>query len=99
MYACSKIFEESVHCYYQIDQRGYRSPKSLRIIEDVTYTFKIVQILVQGCISCIVIINSCYNKLPSCDQPRWHVEGQRRYFVNVGPLGKGYGFSSSHVWV
>ena len=35
----------------------------------------------------------------SYDQPRQHVKKQRHYFVNKGPSGQGYGFSSSHVWM
>ena len=33
----------------------------------------------------------------SYDQPRQHIEKQRRYFANKCPSGQGYGFSSSHV--
>ena len=33
------------------------------------------------------------------DQPRQHIKKQRRYFVNKGPSSRGYGFSSSHVWM
>ena len=33
----------------------------------------------------------------SYDQPRQHIKEQRHYFVNKGPSGQGYGFSSSHV--
>ena len=33
------------------------------------------------------------------DQPRWHIKKQRHYFVNKGPSGQGYGFSSGHVWM
>ena len=35
----------------------------------------------------------------SYDQPRWHIQKQRRYFVNKGPSSQGYGFSSGHVWM
>ena len=28
-----------------------------------------------------------------------HIEKQRRYFVNKGLSSRGYGFSSSHVWM
>ena len=35
----------------------------------------------------------------SCDQPRQHIKKQRHYFVNKGPFGQGYGFSSGHVWM
>ena len=35
----------------------------------------------------------------SYDQPRQHIEKQRHYFVNKGLSSKGYGFSSSHVWI
>ena len=35
----------------------------------------------------------------SYDQPRQHIKKQRHYFVNKGPSSKGYGFSSSHVWM
>ena len=27
-----------------------------------------------------------------------HIEKQKHYFVNKGPSGQGYGFSSGHVW-
>ena len=35
----------------------------------------------------------------SYDQPRQHIKKQRHYFVNKGPSGQGYGFSSGHVWM
>ena len=35
----------------------------------------------------------------SYDHPRQHIKKQRHYFVNKGPSNKGYGFSSSHVWM
>ena len=35
----------------------------------------------------------------SYDQPRQHIEKQRYYFANKGPLSQGYGFSSSHIWM
>ena len=35
----------------------------------------------------------------SYDQPRQHIQKQRHYFANKGPSSKGYGFSSSHVWM
>ena len=35
----------------------------------------------------------------SYDQPRQHIQKQRHYFVNKGPSGQGYGFSSGHVWM
>ena len=35
----------------------------------------------------------------SYDQPRYHIEKQRHYFVNKGPSNQGYGFSSGHVWI
>ena len=35
----------------------------------------------------------------SYDQPRQHIKKQRQYFANKGPCSKGYGFSSSHVWM
>ena len=35
----------------------------------------------------------------SYDQPRQHIEKQRRYFVNKGPSSQGYGFSSGHIWM
>ena len=28
-----------------------------------------------------------------------HIKKQRHYFANKGPFSKGYGFSSSHVWM
>ena len=33
------------------------------------------------------------------DQPRYHIQKQRHYFVNKGPSSQGYGFSSGHVWM
>ena len=33
----------------------------------------------------------------SYDQPRYHIEKQRHYFVNKGPSSQGYGFPSGHV--
>ena len=33
----------------------------------------------------------------SYDQPRQHIEKQRRYFANKGPSSQGYGFSSGNV--
>ena len=35
----------------------------------------------------------------SYDQPRYHIEKQRHYFINKGLSSQGYGFSSSHVWM
>ena len=35
----------------------------------------------------------------SCDQPRQHIQKQRRYFANKGPSSQGYGFSCGHVWM
>ena len=35
----------------------------------------------------------------SLDQPRQHIEKQRRYFANKGLSSQGYGFSSGHVWM
>ena len=35
----------------------------------------------------------------SYDQPRQHIKKQRHYFANKGPSSRGYGFSSSHVWM
>ena len=35
----------------------------------------------------------------SYDQPRQHIRKQRHYFVNKGPSSRGYGFSSSAVWM
>ena len=31
------------------------------------------------------------------DKPRQHIKKQRHYFVNKGPSGQSYGFSSSYV--
>ena len=35
----------------------------------------------------------------SYDQPRQHIKKQRHCFANKGPSDRGYGFSSSHVWM
>ena len=35
----------------------------------------------------------------SYDQTRQHIKKQRHYFVNKGLPSRGYGFSSSHVWM
>ena len=35
----------------------------------------------------------------SFDQPRQHIQKQRRYFASKGPSSQGYGFSSGHVWM
>ena len=35
----------------------------------------------------------------SCVQPRQHIKKQRHYFANKGLSSRGYGFSSSHVWM
>ena len=35
----------------------------------------------------------------SYDQPRQHIKMQRHYFVNKGPSGQSYDFSSNHVWM
>ena len=35
----------------------------------------------------------------SYDQPRQHIQKQRRYFANQGPSSQSYGFSNSHVWM
>ena len=37
--------------------------------------------------------------MESYDQCREHIKKQRHYFVNKGPSGQGYGFSSGHVWM
>ena len=44
-------------------------------------------------------LKDAYSWKESYDQPRKHIEKQRRYFANKGPSGQGYGFSSSHVWM
>ena len=33
----------------------------------------------------------------SYDQPRQHIQKQRRYFANKGPSSQDYGFSCGHV--
>ena len=33
------------------------------------------------------------------DKPRQHIKKQRHYFVNKGLSSRGFGFSSSHVWI
>ena len=35
----------------------------------------------------------------SYDQPRQHIQKQRRYFANKVPSSRGYGFSSGHLWM
>ena len=35
----------------------------------------------------------------SYDQPRWHIQKQRRYFANKGLSSQDYGFSCGHVWM
>ena len=35
----------------------------------------------------------------SYDQSRQCIKKQKHYFANKGPYSKGYGFSSSHVWM
>ena len=35
----------------------------------------------------------------SYDQPKQHIKKQRQYFVNKGSSSRGYGFSSSRVWM
>ena len=35
----------------------------------------------------------------SYDHPRQHIEKQKHYFVNKGPSGQVYSFSSGHVWM
>ena len=35
----------------------------------------------------------------SYDQPRYHIEKQRHYFVNKGPSSQGFCFSCGHVWM
>ena len=37
--------------------------------------------------------------LESYDKPRQYIKKQRHYFVNKGLPSRGYGFSSSHVWM
>ena len=36
---------------------------------------------------------------PTRLQSRQHIKNQRHHFVNKGPYGESYGFSSSHVWM
>ena len=35
----------------------------------------------------------------SYDQPRWHIQKQKHYFVNKDLSSQGYGFSSDQVWM
>ena len=35
----------------------------------------------------------------SYEQPRWHIKKQRHYFAYNSLSSRGYGFSSSHVWM
>ena len=35
----------------------------------------------------------------SYNQPRQYIKKQRHYFVDEGPSGQSYGFSSSHIWM
>ena len=42
---------------------------------------------------CLPLWNKSY------DQPRWHIQKQRRYFANKGASSQGYGFSCGHVWM
>ena len=44
-------------------------------------------------------MKDAYSLEESYDQPRWHIQKQRHYFVNKGPSSHGYGFSSGHVWM
>ena len=44
-------------------------------------------------------LKDAYSLEKSYDQPRWHIQYQRRYFANKGPSSQGYGFSSGHVWM
>ena len=44
-------------------------------------------------------LKDTYTWKESYDQPRQHIQKQRRYFANKGPSSQGYGFSSSHVWM
>ena len=44
-------------------------------------------------------LKDAYSLEESYNQPRQHIKKQRHYFVNKGPSSKGYGFSSSHVWM
>ena len=39
--------------------------------------------------------------LESYDQPRLHIQKQRRYFANNGLSNQGYGFTTMliHVWI
>ena len=41
----------------------------------------------------------CFISYTKLDQPREHIKKQRYYFANKGSPSKGYGFSSSHVWM
>ena len=41
----------------------------------------------------------CFISYTKLDQPREHIKKQRYYFANTGSYSKGYGFSSSHVWM
>ena len=42
-------------------------------------------------------LKDAYSWKKSYDQPRYHIEKQRHYFVNKGPSSQGYGSSNSHV--
>ena len=44
-------------------------------------------------------LKDAYSLEERYDQPRQHIKKQRHYFANKGLSSRGYGFSSSHVWI
>ena len=42
-------------------------------------------------------LKDAYSLEENYDQPRQHIQKQRRYFANEGPSIQSYGFPSSHV--
>ena len=55
----------------------------------------------------ITVDGDCSHEIKRCllpwkesyDQPRQHIQKQRRYFANKGPSSQGYGFLCGHVWM
>ena len=67
-------------------------------VETVSYfIFLGSKIIADG--DCSHEIKRCLLLGRSYDQPRQHIQKQRLYFANKGPSGRGYGFSSDHVWM
>ena len=63
------------------------------------------QIFFPGALKSLVMVTAPKKLEDTCslvenyDKPREYIKTQRHHFVNKGPFGQSYGFSSGHIWV